>query len=106
MTRVQLNKLTAQLELEAKQAKELKKAAFHVSSCSFKAHYLPLNLSSNLRKLSFHGLKLLFDSLLTAQLELEAKQAKELKKAAFHVSSAGSKLHYDSPFTAQLKIQI
>jgi len=30
MTRVQLNKLTTQLELEARQAKDLKKAAFHV----------------------------------------------------------------------------
>ena len=34
MTRVQLNKLTTQLELEAKQAKDLKKAAFHVSLSS------------------------------------------------------------------------
>lgn len=30
MTRVQLNKLTTQLELEAKQSRDLKKAAFHV----------------------------------------------------------------------------
>jgi hypothetical protein len=31
MTRLQLNKLTTQLELEAKQSRDLKKAAFHVS---------------------------------------------------------------------------